>query len=274
MQVNVQCDKKARNKTSPLEHQWRFPGGQDEPEKVLHRDRRTVNARTRDSRGVLEPKESCCLSFAQRRHLRPQPQSAKKNCSHQVDTCRKASNRDNRGNRNSSVPQPKVESLWRQHTKPPPIRAFPQPTVVPQHRMRGVKKRQDDARDEANTSARSPAKNRKHPNPTCGMGDTFGVRNNITRRVLSRTNTGGSAKSTASRLTNDTFGIELPAQTAGPLALLCVWVLGYPARWARRTTQVDLALDVVENSRCSIQHLVCASSKNGLVWYDEPVGLG
>ena len=33
-------------------------------------------------------------------------------------------------------------------------------------------------------------------------------------------------------LTNDTFGIELPRQTAGPLALLCVWVLGYPARWA------------------------------------------
>ena len=34
------------------------------------------------------------------------------------------------------------------------------------------------------------------------------------------------------RLTNDTFGFELPAPTAGPLALLCVWVLGYPARWA------------------------------------------
>ena len=62
--------------------------------------------------------------------------------------------------------------------------------------------------------------------------NTFGVSNNITRRVLSRTNTGGSAKSTAWRLTNDTFGIELPAQTAGPSALLCVWVLGYPARWA------------------------------------------
>jgi len=36
-----------------------------------------------------------------------------------------------------------------------------------------------------------------------------------------------------------------------------------------RTTQVILAQNVVHASRTSIQHLVCASSKNGLVWYGE-----
>jgi len=68
-----------------------------------------------------------------------------------------------------------------------------------------------------------------HPHPNPG-------RNNITRRVLSRTNTDGSARSTASRLTNNTFGIELPAPTAGPLALLCIWAFGYPVRlgWAKQ----------------------------------------
>ena len=87
----------------------------------------------------------------------------KKNRRHQVDTCRKASNRDNSGNRNSGVPQPKVESSRHWPPMATPIRAFRQTTVVPQHRIQGVKKRRDVARDEANTSARPPATKSKTP---------------------------------------------------------------------------------------------------------------
>jgi hypothetical protein len=36
------------------------------------------------------------------------------------------------------------------------------------------------------------------------------------------------------------FGIELPAQTAGPLALLRVWVIGYPGRWPGLGKRVGL----------------------------------
>jgi len=64
-------------------------------------------------RGILEgfwSPNKVVASVSHKGVISNQPQSAKKNRSHQVDTCRKTSNRDNSGNRNSSVPQPKVES--------------------------------------------------------------------------------------------------------------------------------------------------------------------
>ena len=49
--------------------------------------------------------------------LLDQPRSGKTNRIHQLDTCRKAGNRDNSGNQSSSVPRPKVEWSRRPHTK-------------------------------------------------------------------------------------------------------------------------------------------------------------